>query len=88
MVFNERKKQSLEFFATRQWVSVPVYAVAVRMYPIRSSYRYLKKLHKYHYLRRGRDVRGRIVYRLSQRGARWLLRDRHIIVQENARREC
>ena len=75
MVFNQRKRQTLEFFAMQQWVEVPVHAVAVSMYPIRSSYRYLKKLHKYHYLRRGRDFRGRIVYRLSPRGARWLLRD-------------
>ncbi|MGA8503847.1 MAG: hypothetical protein WB683_20020 [Candidatus Sulfotelmatobacter sp.] len=75
MIFNERKRQTFEFFATRQWVEVPVYAVAVGMYPIRSSYRYLKKLHKYHYLRRGHDIRGRIVYQLSPRGARWLLRD-------------
>jgi len=45
------------------------------MYPIRSSYRYLKKLHRYNYLRRGRDFQGRIVYSLSPRGARWLLRD-------------
>lgn len=52
----------------QQWVEVPVYAVAVSMYPIRSSYRYLKKLHKYHYLRRGRDIRGRIVYRLFTSG--------------------
>jgi len=44
MVFNQRKRQTLEFFAMQQWVEVPVYAVAVSMYPIRSSYRYLKKL--------------------------------------------
>jgi hypothetical protein len=74
MIFNERKQQTLEFFANRQWVRVPVYAVAVSMYPIRSSYRYLKKLHKYHYLRRGRDFTGRLVYCLSPRGARWLLK--------------
>lgn len=74
MVFNERKRQTFEFFAARQWVRVPVYPVTVGMYPIRTSYRYLKKLHKYHYLRRGHDFRGRIVYHLSPRGARWLLR--------------
>ena len=51
MVYNERKRQTFEFFARRQWVEVPVYAVSVGMYPIRSSYRYLKKLHKYNYLR-------------------------------------
>ena len=75
MVFNERKRQTFEFFATRQWVRVPVYPVTVGMYPIRSSCRYLKKLHKYHYLRRGHDFRGRIVYHLSTSGARWLLRN-------------
>jgi hypothetical protein len=74
MVFNERKRQTFEFFASRQWVRVPVYAVAVSMYPIRSSYRYLKKLHKYHYLSRGHDITGRLVYRLSPRGAMWLLK--------------
>jgi len=67
MVFNERKLQTLEFFAARQWVRVPVYAVNVCMYPIRSSYRYLKELHKYHYLCRGHDICGYVVYRLSPR---------------------
>ena len=74
--FNERKRQTFEFFASRQWVRVPVYAVAVSIYPIRSSYRYLKKLHKYHYLCRGHDITGRLVYRLSPRGAMWLLKRR------------
>ena len=78
MIYNERKRQTFEFFAGRQWVEVPVYAVSVGMYPIRCSYRYLKKLHKYNYLRRGRDFRGRIVYSLSPRGARWLLRKLNI----------
>ena len=77
MFFNQRKRQTLEFFASRQWVRVPGYAVEVSMYPVRSSYRYLKKLHEYHYLHRGRDIRGHLVYRLSPRGATWLLRNRH-----------
>jgi hypothetical protein len=76
MIFNQRKWQTLDFFALRQWVRVPLYAVAVSMYPIRSSYRYLKKLHKYGYLHRGRDITGRLVYCLSPKGARWLLRNR------------
>jgi hypothetical protein len=33
MVFNERKRQTFEFFASRQWVRVPVYAVAVSSIP-------------------------------------------------------
>jgi hypothetical protein len=57
-----------------------VYPVAVGMYPIRSSCRYLKNMHGINYLRHGRDIRGRMVYRLSPRGARWLFRDRHITV--------
>ena len=75
MVYKEPKRQTFEFFATRHWAEVPVYAVAAGMYPIRSCYRCLKKLHKYNYLWRGRDFRGRIVYRLSPIGARWLLRN-------------
>jgi hypothetical protein len=78
MVFRQREWQTFEFFATRQWVRVPVYAVGVSMYRIRSSYRHLKKLHKYHYLHRGRDICGRLVYRLSPRGAKWLLKNRHL----------
>jgi hypothetical protein len=80
VVCNERKRRTFEFFATRAWVEVPVYASAVGMYPIRFSYRYLKKLHKYNYLWRGHHVRGRIVYRLSPRGARWLLRNLQMMV--------
>ena len=33
MVYNERKRQTFEFFSRRQWVEVPVYAVSVGMYP-------------------------------------------------------
>jgi hypothetical protein len=40
MVYIERKRQTFEFFATRQWVEVPVYGMAVGMYPIRSCCRY------------------------------------------------
>jgi hypothetical protein len=56
MVYNERKRQTFEFFARREWVEVPVYAVGVGMYPIRSCYRYSKKLHMYNYLWRGRNI--------------------------------
>lgn len=49
MVYNERKRQTFEFFSMQQWVEVPVYAASVGMYPIRSSYRYLKKLHRYNF---------------------------------------
>lgn len=57
MFYNERKRQTFEFFAMWQWVEVPIYAVAVSMYRIRSAYRYLENLQRYHFLRRGRDIR-------------------------------
>jgi hypothetical protein len=71
--FNERKHQTLEYLSRRQWTRPPVYAVAVGFYPIDAAYSYLKRLHKWRYLDRGRDVTGRIVYRLGRRGAKWLL---------------
>lgn len=76
MLFNERKLQTLEFFARREWVRPTTYAVAVGMYPTKVAYPYLKKQHRYSYLRRGRDFSGRIVYRLARRGAMWLLKNR------------
>jgi hypothetical protein len=39
MIYNERNWQTFQFFARRQWVEVPVYAVSVGMYPIRSATR-------------------------------------------------
>jgi hypothetical protein len=65
MVYNERKRQAFEFFAARQWVAVSVYAVAVCMYPILVSPP--KEVAQVSYPRRGRDIRGRVVYWLSPR---------------------
>lgn len=52
-------------------------AVEARMYPTRTAYPYLKRLYGWGYLHRLRDFRGRIVYRLSPRGAWWLLRHKN-----------
>jgi hypothetical protein len=76
MIYNERKKQTLEWFAQTGWQSPAVWAVAQRFYPLRASYSYLLHLHRWHYLQRGRDMRGSVVYKLGPKGANWLLRNR------------
>jgi hypothetical protein len=76
MLFNERKKETLEYFSRRRWVRPPSWSRDRGVYPIRRGYTYLKKLHKWGLLHRGHDVRGLLVYRLSPRGASWLLRNR------------
>ena len=72
--FNERKQLTFEYLAERQWVRPPAYAAALGIFPIRATYSYLRKLYKWNYLKRGFDIRGRVVYRLAPRGAAWLLR--------------
>lgn len=74
MTYNQRKKQALEWFSNRQWASPGVYAVGSRWFPIRSAWSYLLRLHRLRYLNRGHDARGYVVYRLSPRGAAWLLK--------------
>jgi hypothetical protein len=76
MLFNERKFQTLNFFARREWVRPPDYAVAVGMFPTKVSYSYLAHLRRWGYLWRGHDFRGYVVYHLSPRGAEWLLKHR------------
>jgi hypothetical protein len=74
MQFNERKLETLRYFARRQWTRPAEWAAGVGFYPIRASYSYLKHLQRWGLLLRGRDVTGRIVYKLSPRGATWLLK--------------
>lgn len=76
MQFNQRKNQALEIFVQHQELRPREYAVAAGFYPMRASYSYLLHLHRMGLLHRNRDYRGRIVYRLSAHGARWLLRRR------------
>jgi len=76
MQFNERKLETLLYFSHREWVWPPSWAVAAGFYPIRASYSYLRHLQKWGYLKRGHDVLGRPVYKLSPKGARWLLKRR------------
>jgi hypothetical protein len=75
MLYNERKLHTLRYFSRRQWVRPAQWSIDVDLYPIRSSYKYLKHLHRWGLLSRGHDSTGHLVYRLSERGARWLLRN-------------
>lgn len=75
--FNERKFATLDYFAARQWVRPKYYAVALGIYPVRAVYSYLLRLHRWGLLWRGYDVSGHVVYHLSPRGARRLLRHKH-----------
>lgn len=70
--YNARKAQSLAIFERRGRLSSSEWAVLARFYPIRASYSYLGRLHRFGLLLRGRDARGRIAYRLSARGRRRL----------------
>jgi hypothetical protein len=72
--FNERKHQTLAFLSRREWIRPREYGAAVGFYPTRAAFTYLLRLQRMGLLHRGRDFSGHIVYRLSPRGARWLLR--------------
>lgn len=78
MLYNQRKRMVLEFLSTRQWVRVPVIAAAVGVHPYGGLYGPMKRLNRWAYVRRARDYRGQLVYKLSSRGANWLLSRRGI----------
>jgi hypothetical protein len=75
MLYNERKHETLKYFSRREWIRPAQWAIDAGVYPIRRSYTYLKRLHRWSLLERGHDFTGHVVYRLSPRGARWLLRN-------------
>jgi hypothetical protein len=75
MLFNERKLHTLRYFSRREWTRPAQWSIDAGLYPIRSSYKYLKHLHRLRLLDRGDDITGHLVYRLSPRGAQWLLRN-------------
>lgn len=79
MQFNERKMQALEIFTHYNELRPRDWAVVAGFYPARASFSYLLRLHRMGLLRRARDYRDRIVYRLSPHGARWLLKRRVLI---------
>jgi hypothetical protein len=71
--FNRLKRRALRTFARAGgWLDVPSWAASAGVYPVRAAYTYLRRLYGYGLLHRGRDARGRLVYRLSRRGWRRL----------------
>lgn len=75
--YNSLKARALATFENRGWLSPPAWAVLVKFYPVRASYTYLKRLHRWQLVERMLDRRGLLLYRLSPRGAKrleWLRR--------------
>ena len=84
MRYNELKRRSLGIFERNGPLNPSVWAVLARFYPIRASYSYLMRLHRFGLLRRSRDARGRLSYSLSVRGRQrlaWLRSQRRREVQ-------
>ena len=72
---NNLKRRALEVFAVYGSLNPPAWAVLARMFPIRSAYTYLLRLHRFGLLNRTRDHRGFLIYTISERGRdrlRWL----------------
>jgi hypothetical protein len=72
---NSLKRRALEAFARYGALNPPAWAVLVGMRPVRSSYSYLLRLHRFGLLSRNRDGRGFLTYCLSERGQsrlKWL----------------
>jgi hypothetical protein len=66
---NSLKHRALEVFAKHGNLNPAAWAVLAPMYPIRSAYTYLLRLHKFGLLNRNRDANGLLIYSLSARGA-------------------
>ena len=60
-----RALTALEYYGP---MNPPVWAVVVGMTPVRSSYSYLLRLHRWGLLYRGRDQRGFLLYELTEKG--------------------
>ena len=71
--YNFLKTKTLEVFEERGWLNPPKWAVLVGFYPVRASYSYLLRLHRFGLLERSQDSGGLLVYRLSPRGFQRLL---------------
>jgi hypothetical protein len=67
--YNSLKHRALAAFEGRGWLSPPEWAILVGFYPVRASYTYLIRLHRWSLLDRSLDARGLLLYRLNSRGA-------------------
>jgi hypothetical protein len=75
--YNELKLRALGIFVDRGWLSPPAWAVLASFCPVRASYTYLKRLHRWRLLDRTLDRHGLLLYRLHRRGLgrlEWLRR--------------
>jgi hypothetical protein len=63
----------LQLFTEHKELKPGEYAALVGWFPVKDAYRYLRRHWRNGYLRRSRDWRGRLVYRIAANGARYLL---------------
>jgi hypothetical protein len=66
--YNFLKKRTLEIFLAQGSLRPRHWARMAKFDPVRASYTYLKRLHRFGLLIRSRDDSGRLLYSLSQRG--------------------
>ena len=74
--YRRRRVEALEAFARHGEFRPDEWRVMVRRWDRRNAYRDLRRLQRYGYLLRKPDFYGRLKYRLSSRGARWLCANR------------
>jgi predicted transcriptional regulator len=67
------KSATLEAFVSHETLRPGEYSEIVGFYPVRAAYTYLKRLRRRGYLLLRRDWKGRLLYKISGKGARWLL---------------
>jgi len=77
---NQRKKVTLSYLSRRDWTTPMVLIRDLKPHSPNSTWFYLQHLYKQRLVRRGRNVQGNLVYRLSPKGAKWLLRNRDLKV--------
>jgi len=70
---SQLKARTFEIFIEHGELRPNEWAMLADFRPISSAWSYLKRQQRWGNLLRGRDRRGRIVYRISSSGARWLL---------------
>lgn len=68
MQFNFLKRRALEIFKTYGSLNPPTWAALANFIPVRASYSYLLRLHRFGLLNRTRDHSGLLLYSLSDRG--------------------
>ena len=66
--YNSLKRRSLEIFVLYGRLNPPAWALLANMTPVRSSYSYLLRLHRFGLLNRERDSEGLLIYTMSERG--------------------